>query len=46
MNRMDALARWFLIGLALLALVGALRWISTECREPPAIGSVVKIWGC
>jgi len=45
---MNALAIWVLIGLALIALVGALRWIATECDDTkgPTIGSVVKLWGC
>lgn len=48
MNRMRNLTYWFLLGLALLALIGALRWIAFECPEGappgPTIGS--KLWGC
>jgi hypothetical protein len=38
MERMNALAVWVLVGWALIALIGALNWIATECPD----GS----WGC
>lgn len=50
MRRMHDLAIWVLIGLALIAFVGAVRWAATECPPGappgPTIGSVVKIMGC
>jgi hypothetical protein len=50
MNRMHNLAIWVLIGFVLIAVVGALRWIATECPPDalpgPTIGSVIKLWGC
>lgn len=50
MNRMNNLAIWVLIGLALIAFVGSLRWIASECPPGappgPTIGSVFKIAGC